>query len=577
MRHTLWIFIFFAFIFSNKTFASTIVPVDDSIKTNQEFIQDDQIVAMLDSLANYKYFETSNFSTNISKLNKYNFAPDYIPTYSDSVYFERIALLNAKSPIELVYNKDVKLFIDLYAVRKRALTARILGLMQVYFPLFEEQLDRYDMPLELKYLAIIESALVPKAKSPVGASGLWQFMYGTGKMYGLKVNSFVDDRRDPYKATVAACRHMKDLYKIYNDWLLVLAAYNSGPGNVNKAIRRSGGKMDFWQIKPYLPRETQGYVPAFIAVNYVINYATEHNIYPVAPAFMHYEIDSVAVKDVVSFDQISEKLNISKEDLEFLNPNYMKGVIPSTKEEIYYLRLPQKYIADFINNESALYQYTTTKGIERNKLLSLLKNVPASERIFYKIKSGETLATVASKYGCSVSDLKRWNHLRKSYAKKGQRLLVYRQVETQESPSLDKQPNEVSSAAHNSGEGETIYHTVLAGEHLAVIASQYKCSVKDIIVWNDLKETTIHPGQKLVVSGPAPIDPDEKTAKAKTNSTQDNNKTRFTHYTVQSGDTLWGIANKYPGVTINQIKQINNINNTNQLKPGQKIKIPVTG
>jgi membrane-bound lytic murein transglycosylase D len=429
------------------------------------------------------------------------------------------------------------------------------------------------MPLELKYLAIIESALIPKAKSKVGASGLWQFMYGTGKLYGLKVTSFVDDRRDPYKSTVAACRHMKDLYKIYNDWLLVLAAYNSGPGNVNKAIRRSGGKMNFWQIKPYLPRETQGYVPAFIAVNYVINYATEHNIYPIAPAFMHYEIDTVAVKDVVSFDQISEKLNIPREDIDFLNPCYMRGIIPSTKDETYYLRLPQKYIADFINNETALYQYTTSKGVEREKLLSLLKNAPASERIFHKVKNGETLAMVAKRYGCSMGDLKRWNHLRKSYIKRGQRLVVYREAVLQDSPSLDKDPSQV--AANNR---ETVYHTVISGEHLAVIASQYKCSVKDIIVWNDLKETTIHPGQQLIVSGPAPIGPNQKSQQNITDSTEKQLvKERFTHYTVQIGDTLWGIANKYPGVTVNQIKQINNILNSNQLKPGQKIKIPVVG
>jgi len=550
-------------------------PVDDTTKINQEFVPDDPIVAMLDSLVNYQYFENSTFTTDISKLNIYNFPPNFIPTYSDSVYFDRIAALNAKSPIGLIYNQDVKTFIDLYAVRKKALTARILGLAQIYFPLFEEQLDRFDMPLELKYLAVIESALIPRAKSKVGASGLWQFMYGTGKMYDLKVSSFVDDRRDPYKATIAACRHMKDLYKTYNDWLLVLAAYNSGAGNVNKAIRRSGGKMDFWQIKPYLPKETQGYVPAFIAVNYVLNYAAEHNIYPVEPAFMHYEIDTVAVKDVVSFDQISEKLGIPIADIEFLNPSYQRGIIPSTKGETYYLRLPQKYVADFINNETALYQYTTSKGIERDKLLSLLKNAPASERTFYKVKNGETLTTISRKLNCSVSDLKRWNHIRKNTVRNGTRLIVYSQVNTSEGLSLNKQPNELET--ENSGPEKTIYHKVEVGEHLAIIASRYHCSVKDLIVWNDLKETTIQPGQKLIVSGPVPLDKEQKIVKKTTAKEPKQEKSKFVYYTVQAGDTLWGIANKYNGVTVNQIKKINNIDNSNQLKPGQKIKVPLAG
>jgi len=564
----------FVLLFTNYIFANPIKP--DTTKINQEFVPDDPIVAMLDSLVNYQYFENSTFTTDVSKLNIYNFPPNFIPTYSDSVYFDRIATLNAKSPIGLVYNQDVKTFIDLYAVRKKALTARILGLAQIYFPLFEEQLDRYDMPLELKYLAVIESALIPRAKSKVGASGLWQFMYETGKMYNLKVSSFVDDRRDPYKATIAACRHMKDLYKTYNDWLLVLAAYNSGAGNVNKAIRRSGGKMDFWQIKPYLPKETQGYVPAFIAVNYVLNYAAEHNIFPVEPAFMHYEIDTVAVKDVVSFDQISEKLGIPISDIEFLNPSYQRGIIPSTKGETYYLRLPQKYIADFINNETALYQYTTTKGIERDKLLSLLKNAPASERTFYNTKNGETLAGIASKFNCSISDLKRWNHLRKNNLHRGTRLVIYTPASNPlESPSLNKQPNNLE--AENANPEKTVYHKVEAGEHLAIIASRYHCSVKDLIVWNDLKETTIQPGQKIIVSGPAPIDAEPKIAKKAITKETKQEKSKCVYYTVQAGDTLWGIANKYNGVTVNQIKKINNIDNSNQLKPGQKIKVPLAG
>jgi membrane-bound lytic murein transglycosylase D len=242
-------------------------------------------------------------------------------------------------------------------MRKRGLTERVMGLAQIYFPMFEEHLDRFNMPLELKYLAIVESALNPVAKSRVGATGLWQFMYGTGKAYNLKVTSLVDDRRDPLKSTIAACEHMNDLYRMYGDWLLVLAAYNSGAGNVNKAIRRSGGKMDFWQIRPFLPLETRGYVPAFIAVNYVMSYAAEHNLRPVQPLFHHFEIDTVIVKDVLTFSQISNMLNIPVEEIEFLNPAYKSRIIPATRDNTYVLRLQKKNIAGYVINEAQLYAY----------------------------------------------------------------------------------------------------------------------------------------------------------------------------------------------------------------------------
>lgn len=199
-------------------------------------------MASLDSLANLKYFEGFECPTDEELRNVFGFTPGFVPVYADSVYYNRLKKLDANSPISLTYNQYVKDYIELYAVKKRGLMARVMGLAQIYFPLFEEQLDRFNMPLELKYLAIVESALNASARSPMGATGLWQFMYGTGKAYNLNVSSMVDDRRDPIKSTVAACQHMNDLYKMYNDWLLVLAAYNSGAGNVNKAIRRSGGK-----------------------------------------------------------------------------------------------------------------------------------------------------------------------------------------------------------------------------------------------------------------------------------------------------------------------------------------------
>ena len=287
-------------IFSQDTLRS------DTTSKKAKLIEDDAVVAMLDSLSTLKIFSDAASPHALKYPSWSNYTETEIPVFSDSVYAARIALMNENSPFEYIYNSDVKKFIDLYAVRKRKLTARILGLSEIYFPLFEEQLDRFDMPLELKYLAVIESALNPVANSKAGAKGLWQFMYGTGRVYGLKVSSYVDDRYDPFKATIAACEHLKDLYDIYGNWSLALAAYNSGAGNVNKAIRRSGGLKNFWAIHRFLPKETRAYVPAFIAASYVLAYANEHKIYPVDPGILYYEVDTVTVRHPLTFGQISE-------------------------------------------------------------------------------------------------------------------------------------------------------------------------------------------------------------------------------------------------------------------------------
>jgi len=296
------------------------IPTDTLVKRG--FVEDDPVVSMLDSLANLKIFHDNEFPKTHDYQNWRDYSDTDIPYFPDSVYRERIAVMNDQSPFEYVYNTEVRKFIELYAYRKRSLTARIIGLAQIYFPLFEEQLDKYNMPLELKYLAVIESALNPTANSRAGAKGLWQFMYGTGKVYGLKVTSYVDDRYDPYKATKAACEHLSDLYDIYGNWSLALAAYNSGAGNVNKAIRRSGGVKNFWAIHNYLPRETRSYVPAFIAASYVMAYATEHKIQPVDPGILYYEVDTVTVNKPLTFDQISEMLNIPLDEIAFLNPSF---------------------------------------------------------------------------------------------------------------------------------------------------------------------------------------------------------------------------------------------------------------
>ena len=329
----------------------------------------------------------------------------------------------------MVYNPAVRAKIDNYVFRFRAFTGRMLGLSYVYFPMFEEMLDKYNMPLELKCLAVVESALNPLAVSRVGAKGLWQFMYATGKQYGLKSNSLVDDRFDPMKETEAACRFMLDLYSRYKDWFLVLAAYNSGPGTVNKAIARAGGVMDYWAICPYLPVETQNYVPTFIAINYVIHYAKEHNLYPLAPDMLISGTDTVTVRDVLTFAQLNEALGVTIKDLETYNPQYTKGIIPASDTIFYVLRLPSQYAVQFAAREKEIYAYKTREQIDKEKVLEEAKKAvvvapPKAKTRYHTVKKGETLSGIAKKYKVSVNNIKKWNNLKSNTIRTNQRLRV---------------------------------------------------------------------------------------------------------------------------------------------------------
>lgn len=508
-----------------------------------------ELLEHIDTLQVIPYFEGSLENT-------CNYPPGYIPSFPDSIYAKRIEELNRNTTMDLVFNKHVKSFIDVYAVQKRSKTERILGLSDVYFPLFEQTLDKYNMPLELKYLAVVESALNPTAGSWAGAKGLWQFMYATGKQYGLNSTTIVDDRYDPLKATDAACRHLRDLYNQFGDWFLALAAYNSGAGNVNKAIRRAGGIKNYWAIWPYLPRETRGYVPAFIAVNYVMNYAPEHNICPLDPGIIKNGTDTVTVHDVLHFDQLNEMLGVPMADLKFFNPQYKAEIIPATSKKPCLLTLPEQYVGPYIDNEKALYTYKTKSGIDKEKLQERIKSV--SDRSVHIVKKGETLSTIARKYHVSVNQLKQWNNMKSDRLSIGQKLVVYSSGAPMAQAGNDK-PVERSTTQ--------ITHTVKKGETLGKIAQKYKCSVTDLKRWNKLKSTNIQVGQKLKVYPPE----NQNVSSGNNNNKPASSSSGTTTYTVKSGDSLWSIAKKF-NVTVDHIKKLNNLKN-NDIKVGQKLKI----
>ncbi len=441
---------------------------------------DDPIVAMLDSLANLAVFAAMDRRTDSGIVRKHNFPPGFVPAFSDSVYQRRLEALDARSPFDFVYNAHVQTFINLYANNRRNLTERMMGLGELYFPMFEEQLDRHNVPLEMKYLAVVESAINPVARSRVGATGLWQFMYHTGRIYGLQVNSYVDDRSDPYRATIAAAEHLRDLYDIYEDWSLVIAAYNAGPGNVNRAIRRAGGVKDFWLIRPFLPRETQNYVPAFIAVTYVMEHAEAHNLYAEPTRFSHLDIDTVHVHQKLSLRHVSHLLDIPLDVLRFLNPAFRQNIIPNNADNPYALRLPKEYMGTFLANEDAIYNYRTPEEIRQEELAAQL-----AETTVHIVARGEVLGTIARRYGTSVREIQRLNNLRGTLIRPGQRLIV-------RAPAAPASPGQTTANVH----------VVRRGETLGLIASRYRISVNNLMEWNNLGNTVIHPGQQLIIRPP---------------------------------------------------------------------------
>ncbi len=380
----------------------------------------------LDSLLSLYYLQQQYDTTNMV-TDFVNEGDSIYMQLPDSVYINR--LQDIVSPIELSFNGVVKSYIKVYTERRKDKMEEILGLSDYYFPIFEEILDSYNMPVELRMLAVIESALNPNAVSRVGATGLWQFMYATGRMYKLEVNSFVDARKDPIAATHAACRFLRDLHKIYGDWTLAIAAYNCGPGNVNKAIRRSGGKRDYWAIYYHLPKETRGYVPAFIAATYAYTYYKEHRLTPQI-IDMPFAVDTIKVNKLLHFQQVSEMLNIPIETLEQLNPQYRRGIIPA-KTKSYTLTIPQTLVSRFIDKENDIYSYKDSIFFNP-KVLAVpgnfdrdVDNVPGKMKMTYKVRSGDNLGAIADRFGVRVGDLRQWNRIKGSNIRAGQKLIVF--------------------------------------------------------------------------------------------------------------------------------------------------------
>lgn len=402
---------------------SVFIAIDSIKKTFSKELFSDADLKLIDSLLVDRKLNSALIDTLEYVINDKDIIDNSVQALTSDLLKIRLAALNEKTPFNLAYNPALEKVINSYLVYRKKYYPALMAKAKYYFPMFEQHLDQYDIPLEMKYLSIVESALKPRARSGVGASGLWQFMYGTGKQFDLKVSSYVDERYDPVKATIAACKYLSQLYTIFGDWDLALAAYNSGPGNVRKAIKRSGGYRNYWNIRPYLPRETAGYVPAFYATMYIFEYAEEHNIYSELPKFFDFQTDTIQVKRTISFDQISEIIDVDEEVLLHLNPSYKLDIIPFLKDKNYAVRLPSSSIVEFLDKEQELYALATADDAKREKPLP--KYFEMDQRILYRVKSGDYLGKIANKYGVRVSSIKSWNRMKSSKLKIGQRLYIY--------------------------------------------------------------------------------------------------------------------------------------------------------
>jgi membrane-bound lytic murein transglycosylase D len=501
------------------------------------------------TLSNEMFFDIENM--NIDEKVSYDLDTELLK--------KRLHKLDVQSPFVIEYNPALENVIKSFLKNRAKSFERQMAIAEYYFPLFEEKLSKYNLPLEIKYLAIVESALQPKAKSKVGAGGLWQFMPATGKQYKLDITTYVDERHDPIKSTEAACHYMMNMYAIFGDWSLVLASYNCGPGNVSKAIRRSGGKTDYWEIRKFLPKETANYLPAFLATMYIYEFKKEHGLVPHKAEMKYAETDTVIVKQAMTFKQLSDLLDISEEQLEYLNPIYKSKYIPSIGDEYFYLRLPKNKIGIFVSNEDKIYGYLAYLEQEKIRTIQLAQQIRKRDSV-----AKQDSIAVASTFKMKNNDPTEYEEV------------------------IKKRTKEVVSKN---------YHKVKSGESLGVIADKNNVSISDLRKWNNIKGSTINAGQSLVIQTTKKITVNEVIKKPKPkaeaivsnveNAVAENTEKpvvnkyadakskidmKEDYYIVQKGDSIFSITRKFPNLTADDLKKKNDLK-TDNIQPGMKLKI----
>lgn len=587
----------------------------DSIKST--FVSD-EIATCIDSLWTKELTSLDLYDEMISDIKNVDVDQKVDFELPTELLKERLKKLDEKSPFNIEYNIGLENVIKSFLKNRRKSFERLLGVSQFYFPLFEEELAKNNIPLEIKYLAVVESALNPRAVSRVGATGLWQFMYQTGKQYGLNIDSYVDERSEPLKASQAASVYMNNMYKIFGDWDLVLAAYNSGPGNVAKAIRRSGGQQNYWNIRKNLPKETQGYLPAFLATMYIFEYHKEHGIVPNKAVAKFFATDTVAIKNHMTFKQISNLLDVPVSQIQFFNPSYKRNEIPHISGQTNFLRLPKDKIAIFTSNEDKIYAYVqheqnnrerpyesiaVSKPKDTTNTISDTPNDVAYKTKYHKVHRGESLTEIAEQYNVSVADLKKWNYLRHNKVPRGRTLKIKlnESIATNDAKGSDASSKTPAAASVEpkiekepklekvvSTKEVTKIHKVIKGDNLTEIANKYGVTLAEIKKWNQLKDNNIALGesikiiksekvttwvkketkQPIVEHKDAIVEIDPKTIKTENNDVE---KSNVNYYVVAKGDYLFSIAKKH-NISVAKLKEWNAIIDNN-VKVGTQLII----
>jgi membrane-bound lytic murein transglycosylase D len=583
----------------------------DSIK--KTFVKD-HLAACVDSLWMKEMTSLdiyNDLATDIKNINLDEKVDYDLPT---ELLKKRLAEMDAKSPFNIEYNPGLENIIKSFLKNRKHAYERLMAVSEYYFPLFEEALAKQNVPLEIKYLAVVESALNPRAVSRVGATGLWQFMYQTGKQYNLGIDSYVDERIDPLKASEAAAQYMTNMYKIFGDWDLVLASYNSGPGNVAKAIRRSGGQQNYWNIRKYLPNETAGYVPAFLATMYIYTYHKEHGIVPDRALIKHFQTDTIMIKQQITFKQLSDLLDVPVTQLQMLNPSYKLNVIPAYKDKMHALRLPLDKIAIFTANEDKVYAYvqhelnkrerpysSSLQGLVSRDSAQNADSYVVSRTKYHKVRRGDNLSEIADRYNVSIAEIKRWNKLKGNKAPLGRNLKIVvdervaiREKKEKTKPTIVadttstvavaevKEPKAFREEKVASIKEVTKFHKVRKGDNLGEIADKYGVSIADVKKWNKLKSNNVPLGKNLkivkeervVTTVKKEIKSDRAIAASdrnKKDEVADTADKASDFYIVQKGDNLSAIARKN-NVSIEDLKKWNNLSDNN-IKLETKLKV----